>query len=114
MVGVIKGKKTHKTGTKRMYRQMTLQIPSLMDVLTLSVVMAAALHAACCGLSSYYRRTHFLHFYHEEGGSRLPVHCATVVITTRKQMFVYQNFVKKHKEVHLLSPDVRRAKDAGL
>jgi hypothetical protein len=85
MADVIKGKKTHKTGTKRMYRLMTLQVPPLMDVLTLSVVMAAALHAASCGLSSYYRRTHFLHFYHEEGGSRLPVHCATVVITTRKQ-----------------------------
>ena len=67
-----------------MYRQTTLQVSPPMNVLTLSVVMAA-LHAACCVLTSCYRRTHLLHFYHEEGGSRLPVYHATDVITTSKQ-----------------------------
>ena len=30
------------------------------------------------------------------------------------KMFASQHFVKKHEEVHLLSPDVPSAKDAGL
>jgi len=63
---------------------MTLRVPPLMNVLTRSVVMAA-LQAARYVLTGCYRRTHFLNFYHEEGGSRLPVYHATDVITTRKQ-----------------------------